>query len=106
MAGNAFPPARQNYGEGVVGPWVFGIVWKSEVRLFLVERRDKKPLMPIMNRHICPGTTIRSDEWAAYKDLSKLGFVHETVNHSLNFVNPLTGEAMAPIWSTFQILLI
>jgi hypothetical protein len=94
MAGNNFPPARQNYGNRVVGPWVFGMVWKhgvSETRLFLVERRDRRTLLPIILKHIQPGTTIRSDEWGAYQGLHRYGFTHETVNHSQNFVDPVTG---------------
>ena len=40
-----------------------------------------------------PGTIIRSDEWAAYRRVQQLPFVstHATVNHSLEFVNPVTG---------------
>ena len=29
--------------------------------------------------------------WAAYRSLPQLGFAHGTVNHTLNFVAPLTG---------------
>jgi hypothetical protein len=39
LAGDATPGARQNYGNKVVGPWVFGMVWKradgvQEIRMF------------------------------------------------------------------------
>ena len=27
LQGNSVPTARQNYGNAVVGPWVFGLVW-------------------------------------------------------------------------------
>ena len=95
MAGTSFPPARRNYGNRVTGPWVFGMVWQhgglSETRLFIVERRDRRTLLPIIRRHIRPGTTIQSDEWAAYADLGRLGFIHESVVHSQNFVDPITG---------------
>lgn len=32
-----------------------------------------------------------SDEWRAYSSLSFLGYQHQTVNHSQNFVDPGTG---------------
>jgi len=38
-----------------------------------------------------PGTIIYSDQWAAYGDITGLGFQHYKVNHSLNFVNPNNG---------------
>ena len=31
-----------------------------------------------------------SDEWAAYRNLNANGYVHETVNHTQHFVNPVT----------------
>ena len=45
------------------------------------------------NHSAPPGTIIWSDEWAAYRRVQQLPFVstHATVNHSLEFVNPVTG---------------
>ena len=59
----------------------------------MVPRRDAATLLPIIQRHVRPGTTIWSDEWAAYRRVQQLPFVstHATVNHSLEFVNPVTG---------------
>ena len=37
-----------------------------------------------------PGTTIRTYCWAAY-DLADEDFIHETVNHSLYYKDPITG---------------
>ena len=45
-------------------------------------------------KHICgrvvAGSTIWSDEWAAYRQISSLGYTHQTVNHSRNFWDPVT----------------
>jgi len=73
--------------------WVFGIYDPStkEGHIELVEQRDAVTLLPIIQRIVTPGTTIWSDEWAAYRQLSSLGFVHETVNHSRHFKDPDTG---------------
>ena len=58
----------------------------------MVPRRDAATLLPIIQHHVRPGTIIWSDEWAAYRRVQQLPFVsiHATVNHSLEFVNPVT----------------
>ena len=65
---------------------------KKEVRMFVVQRRDSKTLLPIIIRHYLPGTEIISDEWRSYRRIRKLGlkYKHYTVNHSKNFVDPDT----------------
>ena len=59
----------------------------------LVPQRDASTLLPIICAHTSPGTTIHSDEWAAYRRVSNIPGVvaHNTVNHSLNFVDPAKG---------------
>ena len=47
--------------------------------------------MPIIQRLILPGSTVWSDEWAAYNQLNALGYIHQTVNHSQHYVDPATG---------------
>ena len=53
--------------------------------------RDAATLLPIIQRVAEPGTSIWSDEWTAYGQLSSLGYVHSTVNHSRNFKDLITG---------------
>lgn len=75
--------------------WVFGIVDTSYVPargyMEIVERRDKRTLFSIIERHVRSNSIIHSDEWAAYNDLNELGYEHETVCHKYNFVNPANG---------------
>ncbi|CAN7994638.1 unnamed protein product, partial [Ixodes pacificus] len=52
--------------------------------------RDAATLIPLIQRHVAPGTTIMSDQWAAYNSLPAHQFNHLTVNHSLYFVDPRT----------------
>jgi len=80
-------------GRPVPPQWVFGGVELGSGEFFmeLVPRRDANTLLPIIQRHIRPGTRIWSDEWGAYRGLNGLGYVHQTVNHSQQYVDPATG---------------
>ena len=69
-----------------------------------VPDRTKITLLPIIQQYIRPGTTIISDEWKAYHDIGTIpgGYTHQTVNHSKNFVDPVTGahtQAIEGHWS-------
>ncbi|XP_022175067.1 uncharacterized protein LOC111037022 isoform X1 [Myzus persicae] len=72
------------------GPWVFGLCDDSEARYFVVEKRDKQTLHDIIKREVVLGSIIHSDGWPAYNGIAQYGFTHNTVNHSENFVDPLT----------------
>jgi len=73
--------------------WVFGDVQLGTNRFFieLVPQRDAATLVPTIQRYILPGTRIWSDEWRVYAGLNAIGYVHQTVNHTLRFVDPVTG---------------
>jgi transposase-like protein len=59
----------------------------------VVQRRDAATLLPIIQTRTAPGSIVHSDAWAAYRRVQGLGNVaaHNVVNHSLNFVDPVTG---------------
>ena len=77
--------------------WVFGLVDTSQRPALgymeIVPRRDAATLLPIIQQHVLPGTTIWSDDWAAYNRVAAIPGVagHGVVNHSLHFVDPVTG---------------
>ena len=85
---------KYNRGHPVQGQWVFGGVERGSVRTFLVHAPDRTAdtLTAIIREWIEPGTTVISDCWDAYRDLDPLGYTHRTVNHSLYFVDPDTGD--------------
>ena len=101
MRGNGVAPARQNYGRRTLGPWVFGLAIKhasgnTEVRMFHDLRRDESTLRATVLRHIRPGTEIWTGEWRACTNIPRWvsngqPYVHRTVNHQQNFINPVTG---------------
>jgi len=80
-------------GRSVDGFWVFGGFERGSGRTFLVPvpTRDSQMLLSVIRNWIRPGKTIMSDCWRAYDCLSSKGFVHQTVNHSQNIVDPTSG---------------
>lgn len=88
-----FGKRKYHRGRKVEGTWVFGGVERETGRVFMVpvKCRSSAYLVPILEHFVESGTTIISDCWKAYNCLENKGFVHLTVNHSLNFVDPETG---------------
>ena len=64
----------------------------SRPYLQLVRRRNAATLLAIIRRKVQPGSIVHNDKWAAYRQLQRrLGLQHGSVNHSLQFVDPVTG---------------
>lgn len=62
---------------------VFGMVERNgSVKTQHVRSSGARVLLPAIGGAIHPQAAIFSDEWPAYKRLSKLGYSHTTVNHS------------------------
>ncbi|ORD95451.1 hypothetical protein HERIO_2490 [Hepatospora eriocheir] len=61
-----------NYGERVNGPWVFGMAEQGsrKVKMFLVEKRDRDTLLPLLLKHVDTQSVIVSDGWKAYCGLN------------------------------------
>ena len=74
--------------------------------LRLVKKRSRDSLIPIVVKHVRPGSVIVSDEWRAYRRaLTELGYRHLTVNHSRWFVDPATGahtQNLERAWLTYK----
>ena len=86
------PIRRRNYGSRVVGPWVVGLYKnRHEVRFFIVPDRRSETLRDIIRRSCEVGSIIETDEWRGYSRLCEDGFIHNTVNHSRWFIDPVSG---------------
>lgn len=87
---------KYNRGRLVKQLWVFGLTAKEfnppRTLFYVVLRRDQRTLHKLIRRHCLPGATIVSDCWRGYNNLGQLGYRHLTVNHTRNFVDPLTGQ--------------
>jgi transposase-like protein len=99
-----FGKRKYNRGHRVEGCWVFGGVERTaERRCFAVpvQQRDAATLIPLITTHIRPGSIIISDMWRAYNFIPA-DYEHLTVNHSLHFVDPLTGTHTNTIEATWN----
>ena len=50
-----------------------------------MDSRNSETLIPLIQKHVRPGTRIYSDSWAAYMHLNTLGYQHFTVEHKTTF---------------------
>ena len=65
----------------------------ATVYMEIVQSRDQATLHSIIQQHTLPNTVVHTDEWAVYGQMTSLPNItsHAVVNHSLHFVDPVTG---------------
>ena len=84
---------------------IIGVVERGsqKVLLFRVPDRTRETLAHrLITTHIQPGTVIYSDQFTLYIPLNQLGYIHVSVNHSKNFVDPDSGahtNTIEGIWA-------
>lgn len=90
------------------GRLVLGIVntVSSPARYYVevVPNRKKETLLKIIEKICVKGAKIHTDMWKGYSNLSE-NFVHETVNHKFNFVNPKTkvhSQHVESLWNKLK----
>jgi DNA-directed RNA polymerase subunit M/transcription elongation factor TFIIS len=88
-----FSKRKYNVGRAVRSPWVIGGIDIETRDTFFVEvfSRNKEVLTRVILENVEVGTTIYTDEWKGYVDLNRVGYIHFTVNHRRNFIDPVTG---------------
>lgn len=76
----------QLHGRGTADKTpVFGAVErKGDVKAVVVPNTDQATLIPQVVENVEPNTTVYTDEMSAYNPLTKNGYKHEIVNHSIN----------------------
>lgn len=102
-----FAKRKYNVGRAVKSGWVFGGLERGSRRCFFefVPDRSERTLVEVIQRRVAPRTTIHSDQWRSYSNLSAYGYSHQTVNHSQNFVDPVTGthtQSIESEWSQLK----
>lgn len=70
--------------------WVFGGICRETKDAFfcIVEDRTENTLIQKILENVELGSHIVSDCWRSYTNILNHGYIHSTVNHSENFLNP------------------
>jgi len=92
-----FSKRKYNQGSLLHEQWIFGGICRETGDFFayLVPDRKSETLFKIIEDNILPGTRIISDQFVSYHIIDSQphpqAYYHETVNHSKNFVDPISG---------------
>ena len=90
---------RQHVGRVARNPvWGFGAVDTSftpaKGYVEILQRRNRATLAGVLNQVLNANSTVHSDQWRGYLNLPAhvpACINHDTVNHTYNFIDPLTG---------------
>ncbi|KAF1767306.1 hypothetical protein GCK72_007265 [Caenorhabditis remanei] len=90
--------------------WIFGMLERGtgKAAMFVVPRRNRRTLFPLIQAHVRPQTLIVSDGWKAYGGLKTLQqkYDHKWVNHKVNFVDPMDRrvhtQGIESTWNAFK----
>ena len=101
-----FGKRKYHRGHHVEGVWIVGGVERTEERKAFavpVQNRTNETLLAVLAEHVLPGSIVLTDGWAGYREVTRiLGLEHRTVNHSENFVDPVTGTHTNTIEGTWN----
>jgi transposase-like protein len=75
-------PGRPPVGHKTKRP-VFGMVERQgRVRAVHVDQTNAATLLPHVVKYVVPESVVYTDEWGAYRTLSRNGFDHKTIRHN------------------------
>jgi hypothetical protein len=102
---------KYNRGRMVRAGWLFGGIERrndGSFRCFMrmVYDRSETHLCHLIREHVALGTHIITDGWAAYRNLSTMGYRHSVVIHDENFVSPdnthVHTQGIESTWSSLK----
>jgi IS1 family transposase len=102
---------KNDQGRMLRAGWLFGGIERRNDDVFncfihMVYNRNEALLTHLIRTHIRPGTHIMTDGWAAYRNLSTMGYIHSVVVHETNFVSPENNEVhtqrIESTWSSLK----
>ena len=97
---------KYNRGHHVEGIWVVGGVERTTDRkLFVVEvnNRNAQTLSEKIEQYVLHGSIIYTDCWRGYTFLdNNEHYTHQTVNHSVTFIDPITNVHTNTIEGTWS----
>ncbi|KCZ75015.1 hypothetical protein H311_04013 [Anncaliia algerae PRA109] len=95
---------KHNIGHIVRSCWVLGAydVETYECFFFRIDDKREDTLLPLILQHVREGSTIYTDCHPSYNNLQLYGYQHCTVNHSRNFIDPISGACTNHIESIWQ----
>lgn len=86
---------KYNRGRNVPQQWLYGAIdtITNHCILKCIDDRSKVTLKRVILETLTKGSIVHSDQWSSYISIFKddNNFTHQTVNHSVNFVNPENG---------------
>ncbi|KCZ79656.1 hypothetical protein H312_02962, partial [Anncaliia algerae PRA339] len=95
---------KHNLGHIVRSCWILGgyDLETFECFFFKIENKREETLLPLILQHVREGSTIYTDCHLSYNNLQLYGYQHRTVNHSRNFVDPVSRACTNHIESMWQ----
>ena len=96
---------RINLGERY---WIIGCISRTTklINMQVVRQRTKIICNNFINDHIAKGSVIMSDCWRGYIAVNQLGYRHETVNHSIEFVSQTNDtvhtQTIESLWNVYK----
>ena len=102
-----FGKQKYHRGHRVEGVWILGGVKRTLERkcfLVIVPDRSANTLALIIENYLKKGSITYIDCWRAYNQLENHEFIHKTVNHRNNWVDPDTLAHTSSIEGTWNAL--
>lgn len=99
---------KYHRGRRIEGQWIFGMIERDsdplKICFFPVNDRTMSTLKEIIINYVEPESIIISDCWKAYNFLENYNYIHLKVNHSHEFLDPITGAHTNNIEGSWNLL--